>query len=775
MLRSPRAVLLIVAALVGAFALWVRSVHDQRIARAPYEPQKGWFSPDPDSLYHMRRVERALDEGLPPASSDPWLDFPRGAAIPWPPYYTWVAWAVSTPFAPTTVPARSHALEQRIASLPFLFGSLTSVLAALAAWRILRGRSGGARAFGAALAGMAHAWTGAALSYSGLGNGDHHAWVTLLFTLLVLGAVHALDEAQLDSPRRAARLGALLGVVCGALIGSWVGALVYATALQLVLGIALLAHARRARAGLPLFGLALHLAWALSVAPAVLTSPWKLEQPWMMVNLSWLHLAHPLLGALVFAPLVLRPSDARLRARWPWIVAAALTVLFAALAAGDFALARSVREGFAWAARDNVFMAFIAESQPLAWGQIGGLEPTFAALGYAVVVLPFAFAWLAWRAWKDQRLDFGLLAVFLPLLGAQALMQQRFAEAFAPALAISTGVALASWSAKVWREHNVIAVAVGLAAGLALELPTVQRTGLRVRHGWSGPDAARADLRAKRQLYEWLGQRTVGREVESVLASWDHGHALEWVSKRASVGTNFGSYVGEDSYLDPWRFFLEEDPRAAEALLEARRARHVLITGDFSKDLEVMLRVLRPQERRSYLIIPQNGPSYVSQRFLPTLAARLMMNGRVGDLQTRALVGPSLDFLRLVHISPSLLNAPPPIRHTNAPVPAGWIWERVRGATLEARGTPGETLLVELDLEYAAARQRLTWVGEAVVGADGAAQVRIPYCTEAPNGDATPLGPARWTLGARSGTVSFSEAAVERGERLVLSDGERAR
>lgn len=774
MSRSPRAVLLLLAVLVGALALWVRSVHDQRVARAPYEPHKGWFSPDPDSLYHMRRTQRALDEGLPPASRDAWLDFPGGAAIPWPPYYTFVTWAASAPFAPAVEPARAQHIERRVASLPWLFGSATSVLCALAAWRLLRGRASGVRLFGAALAGGSHAWCGASIAYSGLGNGDHHAWVTLLFTALLFVAFQAFDANHLDDSRGSMRRGAALGALCGVLIGSWVGALVYATLLQLALGLALFAHARRARAGLATLGLAMHVTWALTLAPAVLASPWKQEQPWMMVNLTWLHLAHPLLGALVFAPLAARPNDQPLRRRWPWIVGAALSALFAALALGDFALARSVREGFAWAGRNNTFMAFISESQPLAWGQIGGLEPTFAALGYAVALLPLVFAWLGWRAWKQTRLDLAWLALALAPLTAQALTQQRFAEALAPPLALATAVAVAEWSARLWNERAALGALAGLALALVLQSPTVARTPLRLTHPWDvADDAARVDLLAKRQLYEWLEQHTAGREVEAVLASWDHGHALEWVAQRASVGTNFGSYVGEDSYLDPWRFFLEEDPRAAETLLERRRARHVLVTGDFSKDLEVMLRLLRPQERRSYLLIPQNGPVFTSQRFFPTLAARLMMNGRVGDLQTRSLVGPSLDFLRLVHVSPTKLSAPPPIRHTSAPVPAGWIWERVRGAEIRARGAPGETLQVELELDYEAARSGLTWIGQGVAGADGSVGVRIPYCTNAPNGDARPRGEARWKLGARSGTVSVSEEAVQRGERIELPDSER--
>ena len=46
---------------------------------------QNWVTTDPDSLYHMRRVDRVLSEGLPVAGSDAYLNFPEGSAIPWPP------------------------------------------------------------------------------------------------------------------------------------------------------------------------------------------------------------------------------------------------------------------------------------------------------------------------------------------------------------------------------------------------------------------------------------------------------------------------------------------------------------------------------------------------------------------------------------------------------------------------------------------------------------------------------------------------------------------
>jgi len=776
MLRSSRIVLLVAAALVALVAWIARGLHDQRVSNEPYEPQKGWFSADPDSLYHMRRVERALDDGLPPAETDPRMNYPHGAAIPWPPYYTYVLYAAVAPGAPGDAEARHAYIEQRVASLPRWFAMLASVAVVLVAWRVLRGASSGVRAFGAVFAGLYYALLGASLLYSGVGNGDHHAWVTLLLTLLLGMAAHALDAAgDASSTRRTLTHGAVLGVLAGVMIGSWVGGLVYVALVELAFGLALLGHARRAQPGLPLLGLVFHLVWAATIAPAVLSSPWKQVEPWMLINLSWLHLAHPLLGALVFAPLVVAPRNNSLRRRWPALVSSAFALLCIAVATGDFALARGVREGFAWASRSNEFMAFITESQPLAWGAIGGFGPTMRMLGYGALLAPPVALWLAWTAWKQRRIDLGALAIVLPPLAAQALVQQRFADAFGPVLAIALGVALANWTRALWRDRVELAAFPAMVVALLLQAPTIRALDQRGSTLWSEDDVPGShDERAKRGLHRWIAAHSDPSTMDSVLASWDQGHAIEWAAHRASIGTNFGSYVGEDSYLDPWRFFLSDDPREAEALLEARRARYVLVTGDFTKDLEVMLRLLRPEERRSYLLIPEKGPVWVSQRFFSTHAARLMMNGRVGDMDKRALVGDSLDFLRLVHISPTALSCAPPIRHTNGPVPAGWIWERVRGAQLIARGAPGETFATTIDVEYPwpskanEAQRVLQWVAHATVGGDGFAHLRVPYCTDASNGDGVVRGLARWSVGARRGEVAIPARAVESGGRIEL-------
>ncbi len=748
--RTP--VLLGVLALVALLAVAARELNNRRLTDLRGgDPAAGWFSADPDGLYHTRRLARLLDEDGPPAERDPLLAHPEGARIPWPPYYTLALGALLGPLAPDGA-ERDDWLERAVATVPVLFATLAALVAACAAWR-----GGGAGA--AAVTGASLAWLGASLDYTVPGIGDHHAWATLLMAAMFALVALAFEDGR--TPRARAALGATAGVVGGALLGSWVGGLVHVLVVQLVLGWLVVLRRRREVPGLAGFGLAFHAALALVVLPAVLSSPWSEEQPWMIVSLSWFHLAQPLLGALVFAPLFFLTPASRGARRYPWIVALALVLLGLCAAPG-------LREGFAWAGRANTFMAYITESQPLLWGQIGGAGALTEKLGPAVWLAVLAWAWVAWRAFRGGRADWLVWAVAFPPMLAQALLQRRFGEALGVPLAVVLGIGLAH----LLRASRLPAWSLGLLGllvGSALQWPTVQHTLRRASAGeryLRGPGAE--DQRSFRALIEWLGEHG-GEGSGGVLAAWDMGHAIEWVAGRPTVATNFGSYVGEEAYLAPWRFFLSEDRGEAEALLAERDVQHVLVHGLFSKDLEVMLRLVKPGERREFVEVRRGEGPRPTQRWYGTLGAQLLMTGRTASLAERELRGPSLPFLRLVHVSPDLLRTPMPIPHTSGPVPAGWIWERVPGAWIEVRGEPRALLVVRFDLAYPTSERRLLWLGQARAGDDGLARVRVPYCTDAPNGDGVVVaGEVAWELGELSGTLAIPERAVLGGETLVV-------
>ena len=144
----------------------MRTENDMRVANPTLE--EGWHSIDSDGLYHMKRLEsfRAADNILPVAI-DPYLNYPIGAIIPWPPYYTVILDLIC-----------GDSIEQDVATVPLFFGVLTSLIVALSGW-ILAGRSV------AITAGLLHAFSYGSIHYSSLGVADHHAFISFLLSMLL--------------------------------------------------------------------------------------------------------------------------------------------------------------------------------------------------------------------------------------------------------------------------------------------------------------------------------------------------------------------------------------------------------------------------------------------------------------------------------------------------------------------------------------------------------------------------------------------------------------
>ena len=657
---------------------------------SPAAEDAGWFSAEPDGLYHVRRVQRARAEGLPPAAADPAMNFPEGAAIPWPPYYDAL-------LAVLLAPVDDAGLERAAATLPLAFGVLITLLVA-AAGAALAGRAG------LLAAGLLHALCAGAAHYAVPGIADHHAFIGLLMTALLLLVAEAIRRGGMERPGAGLRFGAAAGVCAGLLLGSWVASLVILLVVQATLGLLIAADSRRdgaPRAGLAPFGLALHGGALLTLMPAVLQSPWRLEQPWMVVNLSWFHPAFLLAGGLVFVPLLRMAPASPWRRRYPAVVAAALAVLAGWLWLLDAGPAAGVREGFAWSARANAFMGDIAESQPLLGEDRFGTGGLFGWLGYAALLAPVAWGFgLAALLRRPSLLPW---LVALPVFGVQALVQRRFADAAAVPMAVVLGWWLADLLCRV-RPRPVAAVAAAAAAAL------LQRPGrIGTLDGFSNRAENRRDqetvrMNGMRAGYGWL--RDHAAPGSSVMAHWDQGHAIELLSGMGSVATNFGSYVGEESFRDSARFFTATDIEAAEWILERRESRYVLVHTSLIWAWD-QLREVSGAARAGWL---------------------RSMGGRLFRPDDPA--GP--DYLRLRWISPyPELDVHPELLPGAPMVPAAMIYERVAGARLEVVAAAGSEVSLELPVRLPGGGAQFVFRRAATAGPDGVARFRLPYPGEA--------------------------------------------
>jgi asparagine N-glycosylation enzyme membrane subunit Stt3 len=721
--RSSRTALIGTLVLVFCVSLWVRGANGYRVSASPTQTVD-WFSADPDSHYHMRRLERALMDKGRVQVRDPLLAFPEyegqgGAPIPWPGMYTRVLHTVLVPWALGDPVARARYVERQVASAPWILGGLTSLLVALAA-----GYLGGTRA--ALLAGLYHAFCFASVRYSRLGNGDHHAFVSFLQLGWLMLAARGMETSGLVRVRRSRAYGLLAGALAGLALASWVASLLLIGTVELALLWRMLRVKSNAVAGLGAFGVAFHLSAALVILPDVAASPWGASE---IINLSWFHVVFLGVGAMACVPLCLvkpghEDQGAGLRL-YPRALIAFLGLAGLVMAWGP--IGDSLVEGMRWATGSSSFMGRIHESQPLGWGSIGGWEPLTRWLGWGVVLLPWAW-WHGARRTKGDLLPY-LLAVLLYLL--LALFQRRFAEGLAAPMAVLLGVWLAHLTRSLPQRrlpHVLLALAVALP--LVSHPGTVSSTLSRSSAGARFPQTLSVEReRGLRGLCAWLG--THGTDEEAVLAQWDLGHMIEWGAARPTVATNFGSYLGRDGFLDPWRFLAAASDEDAEALCKERRVRHVLLGSDWMRNLDTMTRVLADDPRWGF-----------SE---DCLVARLLPCAYGDEVPGR----PHPGFLRLVAFGEPLSDGKS----------AGWIWEAVPGAVLEVSGSAGHVLRARVRRNFNGQQTQFVWMGEALVGADGLARLRVPWSTEdEESGEAA--APLRWTMGQRKGVAEVTLQAV---------------
>ncbi|MEM9380053.1 MAG: hypothetical protein AAGB93_08885 [Planctomycetota bacterium] len=745
-----RAAVAALACVCALLALWVRAENAIGVRFDVAEPgaaapSETWGSYDHDTLYHARRVERAVRNGGWVTAYDRLINHPHpeeslGAPIPWPPAYDLLLAGIARGGLPdasvlfegpsegtdATLPLPERArIERIVATVPIVCGTLTALLAALLAAGLARRLAPGASALvgpcAALVAGLTVAAAFGHVRYSHLGNGDHHAFVSLLHLALLGLTSSALTRERIQQPLKSATRGAAAGVVAGLLLTTWTASILWIALVELALVVRLLAPfprvdgapGREAARGLPLFATSFHKAAILVVVPGVIESPYASLEPLGLTELSWFHLIWLAALWLVFAPYALAP---RIAVQRPLVMLLpAIALLGLVLATTD--LPRHLAEAFSWAGATNVFMASINESRPLL-GEGGSVAALVKWAGAAVVLGPvLALAALRLVPRAPELLPW---VTTLPVVLVLAALQRRFSEAAAAPLAVLLAALVAGWfvsrlgSERATRPAARAAVLLGLAVASVGAHPwTLRNTWSRLRiRTETGERFVTSTPTARRQraLAELL--HDIGRDPGArggVLAEWDLGHAIEWRAGRPTIATNFGLYVGLESFLEPWRVFAETDADRAEQRLVARDVGSILVDGTTAA-------------RQATLAAALDAPELIGPAWAGTMAAR--MTGAAG-------AEPPPGFLRLVRSVPDPGHPGSDLR----------VYHVVPGARLTAEG---EVLSVVATLEVGAGSdfdaRPLTWRStvRSSSGAPGSLVLRCPYAPPGAEGTSAP-------------------------------------
>ncbi len=693
-----------------------------------------------DTQYHARRAAYSLEHYPDALSWDPYLAFPAGGHVPWPPLWDFLLASVAGVFGGTDA-----SLDRVLAWSAAVVASLTVIPVYWAA----RSLAGSGTGLGAALL---FAFLPASLMVSSVGSADHHAVVGLEGACLLACGAHAL-RARVPAHRRAALIGIVLART--ALVLSWQGSILYLGVEALAfIGVAAMLGRTTALTGHAI-GL---LATAAAVSPFAAGIGAEGGPVWSILELSRLHVLLLCAGAATGLGVAgwerMRPaSDGSRRLLRLGVTGLAVGIL--ALLIGG--VPPQLATAFAYTGKTEPWIAHNFENVPLfSGGSSAVARRLFDRLVFCVPLVPVAFALRA-RSLKTRG-----PAIFLGLWSAVfavlALSNARYANDFAAVCVVGVALLLGEIARVVsaatpLRRLPRAAIAVGI--GAALLAATLSRivTGLpqlfeaaagdgSMRYGPATfhRDAHRFAVAIRQATPAPSDPYDVDQRPSYGLLSFPTlGSLLVRVAERPVTATGFGPYVGRDAFEATDRFYALTSEAQGVALARRLGARYVVTSQEG-----------RPRPT--------------------TLLYRLHMEDG-GAVEGR----PALAHFRLITEAPErglalgFLSGTAP-RQTQSPYK---LFELVEGAVLEVRGKPGARLTARLGVETPTGR-RFVYRTETFADAEGVARLRLPYATHT-DAPTAPLGPYRLGYAGETRRLALSDQDVVSGRIVPWSEATRAR
>lgn len=383
----------LVAVVLVALGVWARCANFKSV----FTPAGQVELIPADSHYYLRFARLQLRAFPSFVRTDPYVNYPTGARICWPPVHALLV-AAALAVGGVAQPERAGAWVD-----PALAAIELAVLAVLAL-RWLRRE----QALGAVLL---YALVPAAVASGSLGNADHHVHEPFVIALTALVFGRALERRAGPAALAA---GALLG------LGRLLTPLSFAFVPMVALAAPLAAWARREEG--PAYA---RLALRAGVTCAAMTALGVLAFGWARSfeyeHLTWFH---PLFALAMFAGAAGLAGVIGRERRWGWAFPLAL--------AAGAPLIPELMRALGHLGKTDPLLAVVVESKPLL------AHPAWAwdFLGVTLLAAPFAIAGALRRVVRDRAVEALPVLIATLALALAAGMQARFAQALAGSLAV---------------------------------------------------------------------------------------------------------------------------------------------------------------------------------------------------------------------------------------------------------------------------------------------------------------------------------------------------
>jgi asparagine N-glycosylation enzyme membrane subunit Stt3 len=702
-----------------------------------------------DPYYHLWRAKMLISTFPGFSFFDPFLSFPEGAPIPWPPGFDLIL------AAPGLLGAESTTVAGWGAVLMPLLGGLAVYLTYRLGRKIVDPACGlVAAAFMAMMNG--------AVQISQLGRVDHHALVAPVTVGMFLFFIRSL---QSPSGFRSCLWGCGCGFMAAFSVGSWV-----ITPPLYFLPVPMTLLALRWGVGSVQFRRA---AWSCLVSAAVLVLAVVLvsadlkAKPFALYQPSWFTVA---LFALV--PVFVLPFFYR---RMAFVGFAAVAIFFVVAAAFFPQIFSPLRQALEVASGNDPSYLMARESWNIFYfGELFSF--TRAIYNYTNLILLAPFVWIALLYRSMRSRDFSaptLLGLSFSFLSVCFLMVQfRFGEFSAPAIALLFGWMLTAGARKfclflrnapnriraiIWAVLLVVSLGVAispLAMSLvrSLDHDPVKHQRLLMTFG----------RELEKRLPDVKGPR--GELLYGLNTGWNEAHPLLYIIGRPIMVSSFGTPEARAGNREAFRLLLSSDEEVAYHEMLDKRIRFV-VTSNFISGIVAMSRIAEVSER--FLVANTTEKKYgymVKYQPLRPLAESIYMRMFLcdgsglnrGGYQHKPL---GHHRLRLESFSTTFFG--------DEIVPLFKAFEVVAGARVVGTAEPGERVKLKLPLQTNTGRQFM-FRSETDTAADGRFEFVVPYPTQSGESEVVSLGPYLVKVGSRILEVNVTERDVIEGLTVRL-------
>ena len=503
-----------------------------------------------DPYYHMWRVSSYINTFPSTFIFDPYINYPYGY-LGWPPLFDQMIALISiiAGFGRPSV----HLLELVGASVPVVLGIFSIVAVYYIAKEIFNERI-------ALYSSLLLAVMPAHFQISSLGFTDHHIAEVLLSVLAYLFFIKSLKNSS-------HRLAIISGIIIGISFLTWSGAPIF---IGLLLSYAVIQFIVDRRSDndskyLLMTGTISFLTALLVISVFYIWTPWL--RTISAIALSYFQLIYVAVSAI---SILLLGLIARIMRHQKWyfypLVITALIIsflLFLSLVSPSFYV--NLSESVGYLLTDTPVLKQIIEAQPLFYtfdGKFLGWElfsnPVWYSFTFSFYAAIIGLIWLIYSYRKGVNKGGLFFIIWTLIILVLALMQRRFTYTLAVNVAILSGFLIDKIKSFSIKPYYIVLILILFIPNIAVAY-SISQSPPKPSDDWY-------------DSLTWLKENTPDTGQYGIMTWWDYGNWILYISKRPVVANNF--QIGGDEAA---RFFLAANETQANAIMDARKARYVVV------------------------------------------------------------------------------------------------------------------------------------------------------------------------------------------------------